>query len=161
MESLAPLRAAHDPSASAPRERHDLVRVSDFAENVRIKRGGPFIHPKSYSIDGVCAEGSAPVERTPRTTTLSSSTRRAPPRSSRLTLSAVRRRTADVIALQREAIKSGGPDESKKQSSGPGLTSRRLMRREPQRNGDGLRTSGFSFAQRSIFALSMTTPFGP
>jgi hypothetical protein len=61
----------------------------------------------------------------------------------------------------REAIKSGGPEESNKQSSGPGLTSKETVGREPQSNGDGLRTSGFSFAQLSIFALSMTTPFGP
>jgi len=35
-----------------PRERHDFVGLGDLADNVRIKRGGPFMHLKAYSIDG-------------------------------------------------------------------------------------------------------------
>ena len=35
-----------------PRERHDFVRLGDLADTVRLKRGGPFMHLKSYSIDG-------------------------------------------------------------------------------------------------------------
>jgi phosphatidylserine/phosphatidylglycerophosphate/cardiolipin synthase-like enzyme len=43
-----------------PRERHDFVRLGDLSDNVRIKRGGPFMHLKSYSIDGdVLRAGSA------------------------------------------------------------------------------------------------------
>jgi phosphatidylserine/phosphatidylglycerophosphate/cardiolipin synthase-like enzyme len=34
-----------------PRERHDFARLSDLADTVRIKRGGPFMHLKSYVID--------------------------------------------------------------------------------------------------------------
>jgi phosphatidylserine/phosphatidylglycerophosphate/cardiolipin synthase-like enzyme len=35
-----------------PRERHDFVRLGDLSDTVRIKRGGPFMHLKSYEIDG-------------------------------------------------------------------------------------------------------------
>ena len=35
-----------------PRERHDFVELGDLADNVRIKRGGPFMHLKAYAIDG-------------------------------------------------------------------------------------------------------------
>ena len=35
-----------------PRERHDLVRLGDLSDNVRIKRGGPFMHLKAFEIDG-------------------------------------------------------------------------------------------------------------
>ncbi len=35
-----------------PRERHDFVALGDLADNVRIKRGGPYMHLKAYSIDG-------------------------------------------------------------------------------------------------------------
>ena len=35
-----------------PRERQDFVRLGDLADTVRIKRGGPFMHLKSYEIDG-------------------------------------------------------------------------------------------------------------
>jgi phosphatidylserine/phosphatidylglycerophosphate/cardiolipin synthase-like enzyme len=35
-----------------PRERHDFVKLGDLSDNVRIKRGGPFMHLKAYSIDG-------------------------------------------------------------------------------------------------------------
>src|SRR5208337_2193425 len=35
-----------------PRERHDFVKLGDLSDNVRIKRGGPFMHLKSYAIDG-------------------------------------------------------------------------------------------------------------
>jgi phosphatidylserine/phosphatidylglycerophosphate/cardiolipin synthase-like enzyme len=35
-----------------PRERHDFVRLGDLADTVRIKRGGPFMHLKTYEIDG-------------------------------------------------------------------------------------------------------------
>ena len=35
-----------------PRERHDFVKLGDLSDNVRIKRGGPFIHLKAYEIDG-------------------------------------------------------------------------------------------------------------
>jgi phosphatidylserine/phosphatidylglycerophosphate/cardiolipin synthase-like enzyme len=34
-----------------PRERHDFVKLGDLSDNVRIKRGGPFMHLKAYSID--------------------------------------------------------------------------------------------------------------
>jgi len=43
-----------------PRERHDFVKLSDLSDNVRIKRGGPYMHLKEYSIDGeVLRSGSA------------------------------------------------------------------------------------------------------
>ena len=43
-----------------PRERHDFVALGDLADNVRIKRGGPYMHLKAYSIDGqVLRTGSA------------------------------------------------------------------------------------------------------
>ena len=43
-----------------PRERHDFVKLGVLSDNVRIKRGGPFMHLKSYSIDGeVLRTGSA------------------------------------------------------------------------------------------------------
>lgn len=35
-----------------PRERHDFVKLGDLSDNVRLKRGGPFMHLKAYSIDG-------------------------------------------------------------------------------------------------------------
>ena len=35
-----------------PRERHDFVKLGDLSDNVRIKRGGPFMHLKAYSVDG-------------------------------------------------------------------------------------------------------------
>jgi phosphatidylserine/phosphatidylglycerophosphate/cardiolipin synthase-like enzyme len=31
-----------------PRERHDFVKLGDLSDNVRIKRGGPFMHLKAY-----------------------------------------------------------------------------------------------------------------
>ncbi len=34
-----------------PRERHDFVKLGDLSDNVRIKRGGPFMHLKAYAID--------------------------------------------------------------------------------------------------------------
>jgi phosphatidylserine/phosphatidylglycerophosphate/cardiolipin synthase-like enzyme len=43
-----------------PRERHDFVRLGELADTVRLKRGGPFMHLKSYAIDGdVLRTGSA------------------------------------------------------------------------------------------------------
>ena len=43
-----------------PRERHDFVKLGDLSDDVRIKRGGPFMHLKAYSIDGlVLRSGSA------------------------------------------------------------------------------------------------------
>ena len=30
-----------------PRERHDFERLGDLSDNVRIKRGGPFMHLKA------------------------------------------------------------------------------------------------------------------
>jgi phosphatidylserine/phosphatidylglycerophosphate/cardiolipin synthase-like enzyme len=43
-----------------PRERHDFVKLGDLSDNVRIKRGGPFMHLKAYAIDGeVLRTGSA------------------------------------------------------------------------------------------------------
>ena len=43
-----------------PRERHDFVGLGDLSDNVRIKRGGPFMHLKAYAIDGeVLRTGSA------------------------------------------------------------------------------------------------------
>jgi phosphatidylserine/phosphatidylglycerophosphate/cardiolipin synthase-like enzyme len=35
-----------------PREHHDFTKLGDLADNVRIKRGGPFMHLKAYAIDG-------------------------------------------------------------------------------------------------------------
>ncbi len=35
-----------------PPERHDFVKLGDLSDNVRIKRGGPFMHLKAYAIDG-------------------------------------------------------------------------------------------------------------
>jgi phosphatidylserine/phosphatidylglycerophosphate/cardiolipin synthase-like enzyme len=35
-----------------PREHHDFAKLGDLADNVRIKRGGPFMHLKAYAIDG-------------------------------------------------------------------------------------------------------------
>ncbi len=35
-----------------PRERHDFVKLGDLSDNVRIKRGGPFMHLKAYELDG-------------------------------------------------------------------------------------------------------------
>ena len=34
------------------RETHDFAHLGDLADTVRLKRGGPFMHLKSYSIDG-------------------------------------------------------------------------------------------------------------
>ncbi len=34
-----------------PRERHDFVKLGDLSDNVRIKRGGPYMHLKAYEID--------------------------------------------------------------------------------------------------------------
>ena len=56
-----------------PRERHDFVALGDLADNVRIKRGGPFMHLKAYAIDGILlrtgsANFSTSGARTPRTT---------------------------------------------------------------------------------------------
>ena len=43
-----------------PRERHDFARLGDLADTVRIKRGGPFMHLKSYAVDGAALRtGSA------------------------------------------------------------------------------------------------------
>jgi phosphatidylserine/phosphatidylglycerophosphate/cardiolipin synthase-like enzyme len=43
-----------------PRERHDFVKLGDLSDSVRIKRGGPYMHLKAYSIDGeVLRTGSA------------------------------------------------------------------------------------------------------
>ncbi len=43
-----------------PRERHDFVKLGDLSDNVRIKRGGPYMHLKAYAIDGqVLRSGSA------------------------------------------------------------------------------------------------------
>ena len=43
-----------------PRERHDFIELGDLSDNVRIKRGGPFMHLKAYEIDGeVLRTGSA------------------------------------------------------------------------------------------------------
>ena len=43
-----------------PRKRHDFVGLGDLADNVRLKRGDPFMHLKAYSIDGeVLRTGSA------------------------------------------------------------------------------------------------------
>jgi len=36
-----------------PRERHDFVALGNLSDNVRLKRGGPFMHLKAYAIDGV------------------------------------------------------------------------------------------------------------
>jgi phosphatidylserine/phosphatidylglycerophosphate/cardiolipin synthase-like enzyme len=43
-----------------PRERHDFVKLGNLSDNVRIKRGGPFMHLKAYEIDGALVRtGSA------------------------------------------------------------------------------------------------------
>jgi phosphatidylserine/phosphatidylglycerophosphate/cardiolipin synthase-like enzyme len=43
-----------------PRERHDFVKLGDLSDNVKIKRGGPYMHLKAYTIDGrVLRTGSA------------------------------------------------------------------------------------------------------
>jgi phosphatidylserine/phosphatidylglycerophosphate/cardiolipin synthase-like enzyme len=43
-----------------PRERHDFIKLGDLSDNVRIKRGGPFMHLKAYAIDGeMLRSGSA------------------------------------------------------------------------------------------------------
>jgi len=42
-----------------PRERHDLVKLGDLSDTVRIKRGGPFMHLKAYVIDGVALRTGA------------------------------------------------------------------------------------------------------
>jgi phosphatidylserine/phosphatidylglycerophosphate/cardiolipin synthase-like enzyme len=43
-----------------PRERHDFVKLGDLSDNVRIKRGGPYMHLKAYAVDGqVLRTGSA------------------------------------------------------------------------------------------------------
>jgi phosphatidylserine/phosphatidylglycerophosphate/cardiolipin synthase-like enzyme len=34
-----------------PRERHDFVKLGDLSDNVRIKRGGPYMHLKAYAVD--------------------------------------------------------------------------------------------------------------
>jgi phosphatidylserine/phosphatidylglycerophosphate/cardiolipin synthase-like enzyme len=47
-----------------PRERHDFVGLGDLADNVRLKRGGPFMHLKAYAIDReVLRTGSANLSR--------------------------------------------------------------------------------------------------
>ena len=43
-----------------PREPHGFVALSDLADNVRVKRGGPLMHLKAYAADGaVLHTGSA------------------------------------------------------------------------------------------------------
>ena len=42
-----------------PRERHDFVKLGDLSDNVRIKRGGPFMHLKAYAIDGMVLRSGA------------------------------------------------------------------------------------------------------
>src|SRR5271165_7348222 len=45
-----------------PRERHDFAKLGDLSDNVRLKRGGPFMHLKAYAIDGVLLRsGSANI----------------------------------------------------------------------------------------------------
>ena len=85
-----------------PRERHDFVKLGDLSDNVRIKRGGPFMHLKAYEIDGsLLRTGSAnfstsgenaqdnDLDRDPR--------RRRPLRSSTRTLSACGARQQPMI----------------------------------------------------------------
>ncbi len=55
---LDALNAAERPGVSIrivldPRERDDFVKLGDLSNNVRIKRGGPFMHLKAYEIDGI------------------------------------------------------------------------------------------------------------
>jgi len=38
--------------ALGPRERHDFVKLGNLSDNLRIKRGGPFMQLKAYAIDG-------------------------------------------------------------------------------------------------------------
>ena len=69
-----------------PRERHDFVALGDLADTVQIKRGGPFMHLKAYSIDGqVLRTGSANFNKI---TTSSSFATPGPRRSSTRTSSA-------------------------------------------------------------------------
>lgn len=43
-----------------PREPHDFAKLGDLADEVRIKRSGPLMHLKAYSVDGKFARtGSA------------------------------------------------------------------------------------------------------
>jgi len=43
-----------------PRKRHDFVKLGDLSDEVRIKRGGPYMHLKAYAIDGeLLRKGSA------------------------------------------------------------------------------------------------------
>jgi phosphatidylserine/phosphatidylglycerophosphate/cardiolipin synthase-like enzyme len=43
-----------------PRERHDFVDLGDLSDTVRVKRGGPLMHLKSYEIDdAIVRTGSA------------------------------------------------------------------------------------------------------
>ncbi len=44
-----------------PRERQDFVKLADLSDDVRIKRGGPFMHLKAYAIDG--AGSCEPAQR--------------------------------------------------------------------------------------------------
>ena len=39
-------------SFSTPASDMDFVKLGDLSDNVRIKRGGPFMHLKAYAIDG-------------------------------------------------------------------------------------------------------------
>ena len=43
-----------------PREHHDFTKLGELSDNVRIKRGGPFMHLKAYAIDrSILRTGSA------------------------------------------------------------------------------------------------------
>ena len=35
-----------------PREHHNFVMLGEFADDVKIKRGGAFMHMKAYAVDG-------------------------------------------------------------------------------------------------------------
>jgi hypothetical protein len=69
--------------------------------------------------------------------------------------------SASPFTKRKRPSSQGDLDESKKYCLVQVQLQGSLIGREPYPNGDGLKTSGFSFAHRSIFAFSMTTPFGP
>ncbi len=58
-----------------PREHSDLTRLAGLGDRVRVKRGDPYMHMKSYEIDGAgCAPGAriSPTQASGCKTTMSS-----------------------------------------------------------------------------------------
>jgi hypothetical protein len=50
---VAPYRVAASNDRCGWREPHDFVDLSDLADTIRVKRGGPLQHLKSYEVDGM------------------------------------------------------------------------------------------------------------